>query len=171
MKTKVEETSLLGHYAGAITRFVAYVVDTGVIFGSFIAIVALVTAVLHLVVGADVSVNPSSPWWSIPLAAWWCIYYWYCYSASGKTPGKALLGLRVVRSDGSDLHAGRAAVRVITFPLGFICLGLGFVGIIVGRQRRALYDVIADTSVVYDFDAKAAKLRFLARRPDTQKAQ
>ena len=66
---------------------------------------------------------------------------------------------------------GRAAVRVITFPLGFICLGLGFVGIIVGRQRRALYDVIADTSVVYDFDAKAAKLRFLARRPDTQKAQ
>ena len=166
-KPMVEETSLLGHYAGAITRFTAYLIDSGVIFGTFIALVALVTAVLHLVVGADVSINPSSPWWSIPLAVWWFFYYWYCYSASGKTPGKAVLGLRVVRSDGSDLRGGRAAVRVLTFPLGFIFFGLGFVGIIVGRQRHALYDVIADTSVVYDFNAKAAKLRCLARRQGT----
>jgi uncharacterized RDD family membrane protein YckC len=161
-----EEESLIGHYAGAMTRFVAYIVDTGIIFGSFVAIVALVTAVLHLVIGADVSINPSSPWWSIPLAGWWFLYYWYCYMASGKTPGKTLLGLRVVRSDGSNLHGGRAAIRVLAFPLSFLCFGLGFFGIIVGRQRHALHDVIADTSVVYDFDAKAAKLRFLARRAE-----
>ena len=149
-----EATSLLGHYAGAITRFVAYMVDSVVIFGSFVALVALGTAVLHLVIGKDVAVNPSSPWWGIPIVAWGFFYYWYCYTASGKTPGKALLGLRVVRSDGSDLHAGRAAVRVLAFPLSFLLFGIPFLGIIVGRQRHALHDAIADTSVVYDFDAR-----------------
>jgi uncharacterized RDD family membrane protein YckC len=73
--------------------------------------------------------------------------------------------LRVVRSDGSTLHSARAALRVVTFPLGYLFFGLGFLGIVIGRERQAIYDHIADTAVVYDFDARAAKLRFLAKHP------
>jgi uncharacterized RDD family membrane protein YckC len=49
-------------------------------------------------------------------------------------------------------------------------LGLGFIGILLGRNRRALHDVIAGTVVIYSWDARAARLRFLSRAssaPDT----
>ncbi len=38
-----------------------------------------------------------------------------------------------------------------------------FVGILVGDRRRALLDVIAGTAVIYSWDARAARLRFLSR--------
>jgi hypothetical protein len=43
-------------------------------------------------------------------------------------------------------------------------LGLGFLPIVTGRHRRALHDAIAGTAVVYSWDARAARLRFLARQ-------
>ena len=49
------------------------------------------------------------------------------------------------------------------FPLGFITFGLGFIGVITNREHQALYDRIAKTTVVYDWDARGARLRFLAR--------
>ena len=36
--------------------------------------------------------------------------------------------------------------------------------ILVNRQRRALHDLIAGTAVVYSWNARAARLRFLAKR-------
>jgi uncharacterized RDD family membrane protein YckC len=163
-----DEPSLLGHYAGAVTRLAAYVIDSIIVVALFAGGVWLFTSVLHLVASVTISVNRSSWWWLVPLSVWYFLYYWYCYTASGKTPGKALLGLRVVRSDGSTLHGARAAVRVVTFPLGYFLFGLGFIGIVLGRRRQAIYDLIADTAVVYDFDARAAKLRFLARQREGQ---
>ena len=35
--------------------------------------------------------------------------------------------------------------------------------ILVGGRRRALHDVIAGTAVIYSWDARAARLRFLSR--------
>jgi hypothetical protein len=54
-------------------------------------------------------------------------------------------------------------VRTLAFPLSFLLFGLGFTGILFGQQRRALHDVIAGTAVVYAWDARAARLRFLVR--------
>jgi len=75
----------------------------------------------------------------------------------------ALFGVRVVRDDGGDVDGRRAIVRTLAFPLSFLLLGLGFLGILLGDQRRALHDVIAGTAVVYLWDARAARLRFLSR--------
>jgi hypothetical protein len=57
-------------------------------------------------------------------------------------------------------------VRSLTFPLGFLTLGLGFLGILVQREHRALYDLIAGTAVVYAWDARSARLRYLARQAE-----
>ena len=78
----------------------------------------------------------------------------------------ALLGLQVVRAHGTRLDPWRGWVRSLTFPLGFLTLGLGFLGILVHREHRALYDLIAGTAVVYAWDARAAQLRFLARQAE-----
>jgi uncharacterized RDD family membrane protein YckC len=56
------------------------------------------------------------------------------------------------------------------FPLSFLLCGLGFLGILVQREHRALHDLIAGTAVIYSWDARAARLRFLARREEPGRA-
>ena len=54
-------------------------------------------------------------------------------------------------------------LRTLAFPLSFLLFGLGFTGILFQRDRRALHDMIAGTAVVYSWEARAARLRFLDR--------
>ena len=74
--------------------------------------------------------------------------------------------VHVVNADGTRLEPRRGWVRSLTFPLGFLTLGLGFLGILVQREHRAVYDLIAGTAVVYAWDARAARLRYLARKAE-----
>jgi len=78
----------------------------------------------------------------------------------------AVLGIRVVRADGRTLEPRQGVVRALVFPLSFLLCGLGFLGIIVQREHRALHDLIAGTAVIYAWDARAARLRFLAREAE-----
>jgi uncharacterized RDD family membrane protein YckC len=71
--------------------------------------------------------------------------------------------VQVLRDDGGDVSGRKAALRALAFPLSFLLLGLGFLGIVLGDRRRALHDVIAGTTVIYCWDARAARLRFLSR--------
>jgi uncharacterized RDD family membrane protein YckC len=113
--------------------------------------------------GRDIAWNRGDIWVVIACGAWEFVYFAYCWAASGRTVGMALFGVRVVRDDGSDASGRRAVVRTLALPLSFLFLGLGFVGIVLGGQRRALHDVIAGTAVIYSWDARAARLRFLSR--------
>lgn len=152
-----------GHYAGAITRLVAFIVDQTVATALFSFATAALSFVVALVTGDHVTF--SYPGWLLAISylIWLFLYYSYPWATSGKTFGMALLGLRVVRRDGADASVRNAVLRTLALPLSFLLLGLGFVGIITNREHRALHDRIANTAVVYDWDARAARLRFLAR--------
>jgi uncharacterized RDD family membrane protein YckC len=113
--------------------------------------------------GKDITWNKGDTWVIIAYAVLAFIYFAYSWAASGRTAGMALLGVRVVRDDGTDVSARRAVVRTLAFPFSFLFLGLGFIGILPGDRRRALHDVIAGTTVIYSWDARAARLRFLSR--------
>src|SRR4051794_199930 len=141
MSEAAEEVSLIGHYAGAVTRFAAFLVDALLSIGAFEVGAAGFVWVIDLFTRADLHANDGGPWWFIPLVVWLFVYFWYSYWLAGKTPGKALFGLRVVAGDGSVLGGRRAAVRVLTFPLNWVFFGLGFVGIVLGTRRRTLSDV------------------------------
>ena len=71
---------------------------------------------------------------------------------SGQSPGKALLGIRVVRRDGSQpgfgLMLGRALCRLITgYLIPFASL-VSFVMMLSDNRRRAIHDHLAGTLVV-----------------------
>jgi uncharacterized RDD family membrane protein YckC len=72
-------------------------------------------------------------------------------------------GLRVVRANGSPVRGHQAVLRVLALPLSFVTLGIGFLLIVLRRDHRALQDLVGGTAVVYGWDARAARLRFLAR--------
>jgi len=153
-----------GHYAGALSRLLAW--------GADLLIVTTVYAIAVAI--TEFAINTATPWtvelknsYGVVIIGqflWFAFYLGASWVVYARSPGMSLLGLRIVRGDGSPLDPRHAIIRLITFPLGFLTLGIGFLGIIFGKTHRALYDRIADTAVIYDWDAEAAKLRELATR-------
>ena len=154
---------LPGKCAGFASRFAAFAVDVGVSVGVFMLALAAISFAATVLTGRDIAWNRGDIWVVIAYAAWEFVYFAYCWAASGRTAGMALFGVRVVRDDGTDASGRRAVLRTLALPLSFLFLGLGLVGILLGNRRRALHDVIAGTAVIYSWDARAARLRFLSR--------
>lgn len=155
--------SLQGKYAGFASRFAAFAVDVGISLCVYLLALAAISFAARVLTGKDITWNKGDIWVIIAYAVWAFIYFAHSWAASGRTAGMALFGVRVVRDDGSDVSGRRAVVRTLALPLSFLLLGLGFVGILLGDRRRALHDVIAGTAVIYSWDARAARLRFLSR--------
>jgi len=157
------EPRLIGHYAGVATRLVSYAVDAFLVSALFSVVSAGVVWILQLVAGQNYDASDlGSVAGGVIFLVWIFLYFWAPMAAWGRTLGMGIMGLELVRRDGERAGAGRAAIRVITFPISVLLLGLGFLGILVGREHRALHDVFAGTVVVYAWDARAARLRFLA---------
>ena len=158
--------SAQGQYAGPASRFAAYLIDLIASTVLYVLALAIISFVVQIVTGSPVSWHRNNIVVAIIYVAWQFLYFGFQWAADGSTWGMALLGLQVVRAHGTRLDPWRGWVRSLTFPLGFLTLGLGFLGILVQREHRALYDLIAGTAVVYAWDAQAARLRFLARQAE-----
>jgi uncharacterized RDD family membrane protein YckC len=151
------------HFGGAVSRFVAYAVDLGVSTGVFMLALAAISFAASVIVGHSISWSRNDLPVAILYVVWLFVYFAYSWGASGKTLGMALLGVRVVAADGTEAGPRRAVIRTLAFPLSFLLFGLGFTGILFQRDRRALHDMIAGTAVVYYWQARAARLRYLDR--------
>ena len=167
MKSSRQDVS--GNYAGAITRLLAHWIDISLAGFLFVAGSAALDYVLTSIAGLDTVSNDPGKWHAAAAAVWLFVYWWLSVAVAGKTLGQAVLGLRVLTSEGAVLSASRAAVRALTLPLSYLLLGIGFLGIVVGRERRALHDLIAGSAVVYDWGPRTAELpvpitAYLARR-------
>jgi uncharacterized RDD family membrane protein YckC len=64
------------------------------------------------------------------------------------TPGKMALGLKLVRSNGDRLSAGRIAGRYFSEWLSAIIFCIGYLMVIGDSEKRALHDRICDTRVI-----------------------
>ena len=164
-----EPDSLQGYYAGFTSRAVAFIID--------IAIISLVSAV---VIGAmsvffDLpsvqrfirwlnSVLPGSDQIFIGLTstrfagffylALFYLYFIFFFSTTGQTVGKAIMGLRVVTTDGKRMGVKRSFIRTLCYTLSLMPLGLGFLWVLGEDRRRAWHDKIAHTYVLYVWDAR-----------------
>jgi uncharacterized RDD family membrane protein YckC len=167
--TSPARLGVTGNYAGPVSRAVAMALDVGIIFSAFTVGVAGVELLARVVVGLELTGDRSGVGWLIGFVVWAFLYSLLSLAIAGRTPGKGVVGLRVVSSDGTVITGRRALVRTIAFPLSAVAFGLGFAGIVIGRRHRALHDVIAGTVVVYDWGGRDAELSaplsaFLSRR-------
>ena len=160
----VHSPGLQGHYAGIVTRFGTFVVDLLIIAIGFAIGGRVVEFVLSVLLRKEVDLSDSSFIGIVAFVIWAFTYFAYPLATAGRTFGMAVLGVRAVRVDGTDLDTRHAVLRVLVFPLSFLLLGFGFVLILLRRDRRALHDLVAGSCVVYSWDARAARLRFLLKR-------
>ena len=150
--------SIAGNPGGAFTRLVAYAIDASLVTALFALAVFVFTYLVNLFFESNFDPTQNDgALWAVLSVAFAGLYWWLGLALVGRTVGKALIGLKVVRRDGAPVGPAAALVRVLVFPFSFI-LGLGFIPIVVARDRRALHDVAAGTIEVYDWGNRPAAL-------------
>jgi uncharacterized RDD family membrane protein YckC len=136
------------HRAGFVSRVGADVAD---------AILVCVGTVLLLLAGAMLRALFAGSVFTFPhpdqletasaLSLVYVVYLTFFWTATGRTPGKQVVGLRVVTASGEPIGAVRALARAVVcvvFPVGLLW-------VIVSRRNRAVHDVLVGTAVIYDW--------------------
>ncbi len=146
-----------GHYAGPVTRGLALAGDFFAALTAYGTMGAVTLYFLGSLFGLDVDIG-SGGWVSAVLALTWILlWFWIPVALFGRTPAMALIGLAVVRRDGTTVDAGRAFARAVFVPLSVAILLVGLIGLVIGRERRALFDVVGGTVTVYDWGSRDAE--------------
>jgi uncharacterized RDD family membrane protein YckC len=150
--------SVSGHYAGAISRAAAAALDGLLIGGLYTLGVAGLSFLLEMFTSKSLTGDRSTPLGIAAFAIWAFSYVFVSLAITGRTIGKGLAGLRVVRADGSAPGVRTMFVRTLAFPLSVLFFGIGLLMIVVQREHRALHDLIAKTCVVYDWGDRSAEM-------------
>ena len=131
----------LFHRASLGSRLAAHLVDRFLFFLSLIFAGAL----------AGATESTSSSWLGIIVAGIIVIGYvaWFCHAAArGTTPGKRLIGLKLLTSEGHTVGFWIVVVRETLGKLISSIFGIGFIWAFFNYYDRALHDIIFDTHVV-----------------------
>jgi uncharacterized RDD family membrane protein YckC len=115
------------------SRFFAYVID-GIIIGF---------------VGA--LFGASGAWFGAGIVSFLIslVYCWYFWTKhDGQTPGKMVMGMRVVKANGAPMTDADAIVRVFGYWVNSIVMGLGFIWALFDDRRQGWHDKLAATYVV-----------------------
>lgn len=124
-------------YMGFWVRFVAAIIDA-VILGAIFTILSLPAFI------GSMFFPFRFIWFPLP----W-LYYWLFTGLKGQTPGKMVVGIKVVDARGEKPELGTAAVREIIgrFISGAVFC-LGYLWIAIDEEKRGWHDSIASTHVV-----------------------
>ena len=134
-------------YAGFWKRAAAAITDSMVIgligrFGGE----ALGTLLGDLAGGGELAVALMIA--SVTLLLQACYYAFFHASFNAATPGKMLIGIKVVRSDGESISFLRALARYFATIPSALLLGIGYLMAGFTARKQALHDMICDTVVV-----------------------
>ena len=131
--------------AGLGSRFLALMTDVTVILGALAFLRMGVNAIISQGVAQAVDTTAT-----FVLFVGYPIYFEIRHQ--GRTPGKRILGLRVVDGRGLPIRLEQSFVRNIVRALDFMPLFYGFGGLfsLFDRDRRRMGDVLADTLVVHE---------------------
>lgn len=136
------------NHAGAVSRAIAMAIDGVFVNLAFTAFAALVTLLANAFGGNADGGNAFAI--AVGSTAWLtfgAIYLLGFWSLAGQTPGMRFVGVRL---NVERLPFRRSVRRLFGLGLSVIAFGLGFLGVVFGKQRRGWSDRMASTDVVYD---------------------
>jgi uncharacterized RDD family membrane protein YckC len=160
--------------AGTGARALAFLID--LVIRTILVVAWYVVATLLYNGGWNLSapLDPESSWYlyvALPATGIFTLYHCVLEIAMrGRTPGKRMIGVRLVTRNGSAPTLAAYLVRnvfrlVDSFPVGY---GVGLITTIVTRDQVRVGDLAAGTLLVYE-DRDALGAKHFARRPKTQR--
>ena len=148
-----------GHFAGPISRLLAYMLDTLIVWATFVGLIWSAAFVVEFLFGIQVATSwEGGAAGAFLITVWAFFYHWGSLAVAGKTFGMATLGIRVTSRDGAPLSAKHAAFRQLVFPISLMFFGLGLLGIFTSPERRTLHDAAGGSVVVYDWGDRPAEM-------------
>jgi uncharacterized RDD family membrane protein YckC len=122
--------------AGLGIRLAAAAIDLAIMAGPIVAGV-----VYYLIInGKEVANIPALVLMFVVVVLW---------KKYGATPGKMILGLKIISNDLQPLTYGQAIGRYFGYVLSSLLLFGGFIMIAFRKDNRGLHDILANTRVVY----------------------
>jgi uncharacterized RDD family membrane protein YckC len=145
-------------YGGFWRRLVAYTIDKVILY--FISLFLLLTAFLALGRGSislsSIAATGDIPagmgliviFYAIAMFITDMLYFIWFHGSVGQTPGKMLLGLRVIQLSGDDMTFGVAFLRWVGTLVSILFLSLGYLWIAIDGEKQGWHDKIAATLVI-----------------------
>ena len=143
-----EARSFQGHRAGIVSRTIAATVDLGVVVLILVSFYIGWAALRFLHNPQDFSL-PAPSYAAILVVGFWVsvLYLTVVWTATGRSYGSHLMGLRVLNIQGRKPFLPGAFLRAlfcVSFPVGLFWVAIS-------RANRSVQDVVLRTSVVYDW--------------------
>ena len=165
---------ILGRYAGFFSRSAAYLLDRAIISGITFAILAVIQYLITLFeidrwfegMDQDMMLNTvlivllSTIVINLLISATYDVGFWVL---SGQTPGKRILGVRVMRTDGRRVTLGKGILRWVGYWISAIGF-LGYFWILLDNRRQGFHDKLADTIVTYSWPEGKLRGDFVIER-------
>ena len=140
-------------FAGFWIRFAAYIIDAVLVQIGAYALGALVGAIMaQAVLISDQAMELTNVQIASGAVGLIWAFVYYLVSQAGRwqaTPGKRLLGLRIIRTDGQRVGVGLALGRYLSYIVSALILSIGFLMIGWTDQKKGLHDMMCGTRVVY----------------------
>lgn len=168
-----------GRYCGFVSKAIAILIDVFTVILLFALLFRLIEwcLILFLRKSHDEAEMKTKDFqreggdWMVALyCLFWFSYFFLSVGLAGQTFGMAIVGLKVCDCNRSSPYATvsvkQAFVRTCLLPVTLtLCPPLGAIGLF-RRDGRMLHDLVADTGIIYLWDAKLAKLRHRALRQE-----
>ena len=145
-------------YGGFWRRLVAYTIDKIILY--FISLFLLLIAFLALGQGglslSNIVATGDIPRgtglvviaYAVAMFITDMIYFIWFHGSVGQTPGKMILGLRVIQASGDDMTFGAAFLRWVGTLVSSFFLSLGYLWIAFDGKKQGWHDKIAATLVI-----------------------
>jgi uncharacterized RDD family membrane protein YckC len=140
--------------AGLVSRFFAQLID-GIVMSVIATVIIFAYGMIAGAAGASGSSATEGVAGAIGTVTYLVLvlleflYFGFFWSASGQSPGKKLLGIKVVRQDGSLPSFLSAGLRgTLGYWISALVLGLGFIWAIFDPDNETWHDKIFKTRVV-----------------------
>ncbi|MFH2020076.1 MAG: RDD family protein [archaeon] len=155
IKKKTAKPSQNPEYVGFGTRFVSYMIDTIILFLIGYAVQVMMgnnyiaTLISAKTLEDIANMNPNGFLTNIiGFVVSFAYFVGFWAMNGGATPGKVLLGLKIVSKDGKSINLSTSLLRYVGFLVSNILFGIGFIWILFDKEKQGLHDKIAATYVV-----------------------
>jgi uncharacterized RDD family membrane protein YckC len=149
---------LLSRPAGFFSRLEAFVIDLAILsviqlvgsaliqaFIRFFRLTGLVSFIQAILENSTNNIAISSALITLCVIG----YFTFFWTLVGFTPGKAVLGLKIIRKNGENVSFGRSLLRFFAYWISALPLFLGFFWVLWDPKRQSWHDKIAGTQVLY----------------------
>jgi uncharacterized RDD family membrane protein YckC len=121
------------NYASPVSRLIALAIDWVVLL--------IIGAIVGLVLGNEIG--------GLVAFIIGVTYQWFFLTQqNGQTPGKKLMGIRVVKADGGALGPIDPILRYIGYFINSFLLMIGWLWALIDSKRQGFHDKLAGTVVV-----------------------